>query len=39
MTTVFSKNQPVLAFNDLKDKTDEDKQEGMIHLFAVPSSG
>jgi uncharacterized protein (TIGR02391 family) len=33
MTTVFSKNKPVLAFNDLKDKTDEDEQEGIMHLF------
>jgi uncharacterized protein (TIGR02391 family) len=33
MTTVFSKNHPVLAFNDLTDKTDEDEQEGMMHLF------
>jgi len=33
MTTVFSKNSPILAFNDLKDKTDEDEQLGMMHLF------
>jgi len=33
MTTVFSKNAPILAFNDLKDKTDEDEQLGMMHLF------
>ncbi len=33
MTTVFSKNQPILAFNDLKDKTDEDEQLGMMYLF------
>jgi uncharacterized protein (TIGR02391 family) len=33
MTTVFSKNKPALVFNDLKDKTDEDEQEGMMHLF------
>jgi uncharacterized protein (TIGR02391 family) len=32
-TAVFSKNKPVLAFNDLKDRTDEDEQEGMMHLF------
>jgi uncharacterized protein (TIGR02391 family) len=31
--TVFSKNNPVLAFNDLKDQTDLDEQEGMMHLF------
>jgi uncharacterized protein (TIGR02391 family) len=33
MTTAFSKNSPTLAFNDLKDKTDEDEQLGMMHLF------
>lgn len=33
MTTVFSKNNPMLAFNDRKDRTDEDEQEGMMHLF------
>ena len=33
MTNVFSKNNPVLAFNDRRDKTDEDEQEGMMHLF------
>ena len=32
-TAVFSKNSPVLGFNDLKDKTDEDEQVGMMHLF------
>lgn len=30
---VFSKNAPVLAFNDLKDQTDIDEQEGLMHLF------
>ncbi len=34
MTTVFSKNKPILAFNDLTDQTDADEQEGMMHLFA-----
>jgi uncharacterized protein (TIGR02391 family) len=33
MRTVFSKNSPVLAFNDLNDQTDLDHQEGMMHLF------
>jgi uncharacterized protein (TIGR02391 family) len=33
MTTVFSKNNPILAFNGLSDQTDEDEQEGMMHLF------
>lgn len=31
--TVFSRNNPVLAFNDLKDQTDLDEQEGMMHLY------
>jgi uncharacterized protein (TIGR02391 family) len=33
MTTVFSKNAPILVFNDLVDRTDTDEQEGMMHLF------
>jgi len=33
MRTVFSKNSPILAFNDLKDDTDRVEQEGMMHLF------
>lgn len=31
--TVFSRNDPVLVFNDLSDQTDLDEQEGMMHLF------
>jgi uncharacterized protein (TIGR02391 family) len=31
--TVFSKNNPVLAFNDLADQTNLDQQEGLMHLF------
>jgi uncharacterized protein (TIGR02391 family) len=31
--TVFSKSNPILAFNDLSDQTDQDEQEGMMHLF------
>jgi uncharacterized protein (TIGR02391 family) len=30
---VFSRNAPVLAFNDRSDQTDLDEQEGMMHLF------
>jgi uncharacterized protein (TIGR02391 family) len=30
---VFSRNDPVLAFNILGDQTDLDEQEGMMHLF------
>ena len=30
---VFSRNGPLLAFNDLADQTDMDEQEGMMHLF------
>ena len=33
MRTVFSKNAPVLAFNDLADQSDLDEQEGLMHLF------
>jgi hypothetical protein len=33
MTSVFSKNKPILAFNNLTDRTEQDEQEGMIHLF------
>lgn len=33
MRTVFSKNNPILMFNELKDQTDLDEQEGMMHLF------
>jgi len=33
MRTVFSKNAPVLAFNDLADPSDFDEQEGLMHLF------
>lgn len=33
MRTVFSRNAPILAFNDLADQTDQDEQEGMMHLF------
>lgn len=33
MRTVFSRNDPILAFNGLRDQTDMDEQEGMMHLF------
>ena len=33
MTTVFSKNKPMLAFNDLSDQAGADEQEGMMHMF------
>jgi uncharacterized protein (TIGR02391 family) len=33
MRTIFSKNAPVLAFNDLADQTQQDEQEGMMHLL------
>jgi len=33
MSTVFSKNNPILAFNAMAEQTDEDEQEGMMHLF------
>jgi uncharacterized protein (TIGR02391 family) len=33
MRTVFSRNNPILAFNELADQSDSDEQEGMMHLF------
>lgn len=33
MRTVFSRNNPILAFNDLQGQTDLDEQEGMMHLY------
>lgn len=33
MRYVFSKNNPVLAFNALADDTDLNEQEGLMHLF------
>jgi uncharacterized protein (TIGR02391 family) len=33
MSTVFSANSPVLAFNPLADQTEKDEQQGMMHLF------
>jgi len=30
---VFSRNNPILVFNELKDQTDFDEQEGMMHLY------
>jgi uncharacterized protein (TIGR02391 family) len=33
MRTIFSKNDPILTFNDLKDQSDLDEQEGMMHLY------
>jgi uncharacterized protein (TIGR02391 family) len=30
---VFSKNNPILAFNDLSNQVELDEQEGMMHLF------
>lgn len=33
MREVFSRKDPILAFNDLSDQTDFDEQEGMMHLF------
>ncbi len=33
MSNVFSANKPTLAFNELRDQTDKDEQEGLMHLF------
>lgn len=34
MQTVFSANNPTLAFNDLADQTDKDEQQGLMFLFS-----
>jgi uncharacterized protein (TIGR02391 family) len=39
MRAVFSKNNPILAFNDLIDQTDQDQQEGLMHLFEGAALG
>lgn len=39
MLTVFSKDNPVLKFNDLKTISDKDEQEGFMHLFAGAVQG
>ena len=31
--SVFSKHNPTLAFSDLSDQTQQDEQEGIMHLF------
>lgn len=33
MSTVFSKNKPILAFSNLDNQTELDEQEGMMHLY------
>jgi len=33
MTTSFSKNSPILKFNQLKNRIDQDEQEGWMHLY------
>lgn len=33
MTEVFSKDNPILAFNELSSRSDKDEQQGMMHLF------
>jgi uncharacterized protein (TIGR02391 family) len=32
MSMVFSRNNPILAVNDLADQSDQDEQEGFMHL-------
>jgi uncharacterized protein (TIGR02391 family) len=34
MLKVFSANAPLLRFNDLKDQSDKDEQQGFMYLFA-----
>lgn len=33
MRTVFSRKDPILLVNDLASQTDEDEQEGLMHVF------
>lgn len=33
MSTVFSKQKPLLKFNSLSDRTEEDEQQGWMHLY------
>jgi uncharacterized protein (TIGR02391 family) len=33
MSAVFNKNNPTLAFNELKSQSDSDEQEGFMHLY------
>jgi uncharacterized protein (TIGR02391 family) len=33
MRTVFSKNSPILPFNDLSNQSEQDEHEGLMHLF------
>ena len=33
MRTVFSPNKPIVSFNSMRDQTDKDEQEGLMHLF------
>lgn len=39
MRAVFSKNNPILAFSDLTNSTEQDEQEGMMHLFEGAALG
>lgn len=39
MEYVFSKDQPVLAFNDLADEADRDEQRGFMHMFQGAAFG
>lgn len=33
MQQVFSPNNPIVAFSDLKDQSEKDEQQGLMHLF------
>ena len=39
MLKIFSPNNPVLKFNDLKNQIDLDEQEGMMHIYAGVAQG
>ncbi len=39
MSEVFSANSPILRFNQMKDQSDKDEQQGMMHLFMGAALG
>ena len=39
MKTVFSPKNPILRFNDFKDRSDHDEQEGFMMMFAGAGAG
>ena len=39
MKTVFSPKNPILRFNELKDQTDQDEQQGFMMMFSGAVAG